>query len=147
MIGDDLAEVLPELRAEALSMMRDTCDVDRPRLGPDGKPVRTMDPDTLEYVDVFDPVVVDGACRVKPAEMQANPTTVGEMEFTTAQHVVWRPIDATVYREGDRVTMKAVDPVVGDPALVGRVLWVVNDPMRSQGTKRELACTEVRPGG
>ena len=137
MIGDDIAAALPELQAAAVSMMRDTCRVER-RAG------RTMDPDSLEYVEAWS-LVAEGVCRVKPMEAAALTRVAGEVEHVTAPHAVWRPIDATRYEEGDRVTSTAVDPVVGNPAMVGRVLWVTGDPMRSQGTKRELACSEVDP--
>ena len=117
-------------------MMRDTCRIER-RAG------RVMDPDTLEYVDTWD-LVAEGPCRVKPMDAAALTRVVGEVEHVTAPHVVQRPIDATRYEEGDRVTITAVGPV-GDPAMVDRVLWVTGDPMRSHSTKRELACSEVDP--
>lgn len=136
-LGDAIAATLPKLQAAAVSMMRDTCRIER-RAG------RTMDPDSLEYVETWS-LVAEGACRVKPMEAAALTRMAGEVEHVTAPHVVARPIDATRYQEGDRVTITAVDPVVGDPAMVGRVLWVTGDPMRSQATKRELACSEVDP--
>ena len=124
-------------RAEAEDIMLDTCLVER-------KDSKVRDPETLENVWLY-ATVAEGKCRVKPRDTMALDRTLGEQEVLTASHEVQRPIDVTRYRHGDRVTITAVDPTIGDPALVGRVLWVINDPMRSQGTKRELICSEEEP--
>ena len=128
---------LQQGRAWAEALMRDTCLVER-------KDSKDRDPETLENVWLY-VTVAEGKCRVKPRDTMALDRTLGEQEVLTASHEVQRPIDATRYRHGDRVTITAVDPTIGDPALVGRVLWVINDPMRSQGTKRELICSEEEP--
>ena len=75
---------------------------------------------------------------------------VGETVFTGYDHldtdttvlglIVQLPVDATVYRIGDRVTITAS---VFDPALVGVVATVTALMHKTHATARRLVCEEV----
>lgn len=139
MIGDDVASFLPELRAHAVSLMRDECVIER-RTG------RVLDEDTLEYVDewvrVYPPEpAAAGRCRVRVAATQPSQETPGGRQFVVTDAVVQLPVDGTDYRDGDRVTVTASE---FDPVLVGVKLTVTSREAQSHSTMRRLHVSEVR---
>lgn len=136
MIGDDLAAALPELRAQAESMMRDTVLVERYNGG------FTRDPVTLEDTPTFD-TVYDGPGRVqRSGQLSPHETVAGEVEFGVNALMVQLPLSAAGVKKGDRVTVTAVGPV-SDPDLLGLVATVQANLSKSHATKRTLVCEEV----
>ena len=135
-LGDDLAAVLPELRAQAESMMRDTIRVERDNGG------FTRDPVTLEDTPTFD-TIYDGSGRVqRSGQLSPHETVAGEVEFGVNALMVQLPLSALGIRKGDRVTVTAVGPV-SDPDLLGLKATVQANLVKSHATKRTLVCEEV----
>lgn len=146
MIADDIAAALPELRAHAESMMVDSCLITRQRLDPNGEPVRTMDPDTLELTYVWDEVYA-GKCRVQRFRGQGlSDVMAGEVEFGKAYLQLQVPIAVLGVRPKDRVTFTAVG-AISDPALLSEVATVVDDLSKTHATKRTLMCEVVQADG
>ena len=136
MLGDDIAAVLPELRAHAESMMVDECTIERP----DGT---TLDPVTLEQVDTFAPVLTGQRCRVQRYSGQGrNDSIIGGVEFGDAVLLLQLPLSALGVKRGDRVRITAVAPI-SDPALLGVTATVKADATKTHATKRTLMCEEV----
>lgn len=135
-LGDDLAAVLPELRANAESMMRDTVKVER------ATGAVTPDPDTLEEVPVY-ATVHEGNARVqRSGQVAPSETVAGEVEFGIGTPLVQLPLSVTGVKRGDRVTVTAVD-AKSDPDLLGLVATVMANLTKSHPTKRTLVCEEV----
>ena len=135
-LGDDLAAALPELRAQAESMMRDTVLVERANGG------FTRDPVTLEDTPTFDSVY-SGSGRVqRSGQLSPHETVAGEVEFGVNALMVQLPLSAVGIRKGDRVTVTSVGPV-SDPDLLDMVATVQANLSKSHATKRTLVCEEV----
>ena len=132
-IGDDIAAALPELRAQAESLMRDSCVVER-RTG------RVMDDATLEYVDSWSRVY-EGRCRVQVAATQPAEEVVGGRAFVVTDAVVQLPVGPVDFADDDRVT---VTFTAYDPALVGVVLSVTSREVKTHPVMRRLHVSEVR---
>ena len=136
MIGDDLAAALPELRAQAESMMRDTVLVERANGG------FTRDPVTLEDAPTFD-AVYSGPGRVqRSGQLSPHETVAGEVEFGVNALMVQLPLSAAGIRKGDRVTVTSVGPA-SDPDLLDLKATVQANLAKSHATKRTLVCEEV----
>lgn len=136
MIGDDLAAALPELRAHAESMMRDTVRVER-ETG-----TTKPDPVTLEEVPVF-ALIHEGKGRVqRSGQLSPRELVAGEIEFGVNALLVQLPLSASGIKKGDWVTVVAVD-AVSDPDLIGLTATVQANLTKSQPTKRTLVCEEV----
>ena len=136
MIGDDLAAALPELRAQAESMMRDTVRVER-ETG-----TTTPDPVTLEEVPVF-ALVLESKGRVqRSGQLSPRETVAGEVEFGVNALMVQLPLSAAGIKKGDRLTVTAID-AASDPDLLGLVATVQANLTKSHPTKRTLVCEEV----
>ena len=112
--------------------MVDACAVDRPT-------GTATDPNTGAVIPTYTAVYA-GPCRLQDSATQSDSANAGEHEFTLLGHVVQLPVDSTIYRVGDRVTMTAATL---DPALVGCVLTVRSWKPKSHDTMRRLICMEV----
>ena len=133
MLGYDITATLPELRAQAESLMVDACIVDRPV----GEPV--LNTTTGQMETTYAPVYT-GKCRIQnPGTQAANPNA-GEHQFVILGLIVQLPIDATVYMIGDRVRLTVA---ALDPALVGREAAVSSLMHKTHATARRLVCDEV----
>ena len=108
MLGDDLAAALPELRAQAESMMLDTVTITRP-----GGTVTAED----GTVTTPAPVVYQGRARWKPPTTSATQSEVGAAIIVTTPGEVHIPVGAYVPEPGDIIECAAS---VFDPSLVGR---------------------------
>lgn len=140
MLGDDIAAVLPGLRAQAESMMVDGCAISRQRLDENGKPVQVMDPVTLELTFVWDEVH-SGPCRIQRRDISAMPeSVVGDFEYGVSPMEVQLPFSVTAAKRGDRVMVTAA---VFDPRLEGAVATVLAVPDKTHATKRALLCRVV----
>ena len=135
MLADDVAAVLPELRAQAESLMQDECTVDR------ATGETTLDPVTLEEVPVFAPVY-SGKCRIQRADHQPSDIVSGQVEFGISTVFAQLPLSATGIKRGDVVTVTAIDPTT-DPDLLGMVAAVRANMTKTHPTKRTLVCEEV----
>ena len=132
MIGDDIAAALPELRAQAESLMRDGCVVER-RTG------RVMDDTTLEYVDSWSRVY-EGPCRVKVAG--SAPAEASGRAYVITDAVLQLPIGPERFLDDDRVTITTASY---DPDLAGVVLTVTSREVKTHATMRRLHVSEVTP--
>lgn len=138
MIGDDVAAVLPGLRAQAESAMRDTVLIESPTGD------TTLDPETNEIVSEY-VTVYAGKCRLVRTDFKDFSKSAGEAVFDAADVKLTAPITAETgaIRTGDRATITAVDALTGDPENVGRVFTVQRDPARTYPVERRFSCTEV----
>lgn len=132
MLTDDIAAALPELRAQAESLMVDTCAITRP--GGRGE----YDPDTHTYGAATDTTVYTGACRVR-ADLDPGDVDFGGGPVTLTTALVSIPIDADQVLQGDTVTITAA---VNDPQLVGRTFTVRAVLAQTHATARRLRCEE-----
>ena len=124
MLGDDLAGVLPELRAAAESRMRSRVRVERV--------TTTADPLTgRDVVTVYEIVHASLPCRFPPGETTTIPTgSAGGATVpvsTGGLHVPW---DTT----GLEVGMRAVVTESSLPVVVGRVYRLARRPDGDQVT-------------
>lgn len=118
--------------------MVDACIVDRPV----GEPV--LNTTTGKMETTYSDPVYEGKCRVQNPGTQAASPNAGEHQFVILGLILQLPIDATVYRIGDRVRLVAA---ALDPALVGtlagREITVSSLIHKTHATKRLLVCDEV----
>ena len=134
-LGDDIAAALPELRAQAESMMRDSCTIRAP--GTAG----AWDEATGTYAVVPGVVLYAGHARVRRPNTAEREATAGEADWTVLGAVVSIPVGVDT-----DVPVKAVvtvDHCEHDPALTSRVFTVVGPHSQSHGTARRLRCVEV----
>jgi len=136
-IGDDVAAVLPGLRAHAESLMVDSVLVERA----DGDPTVN---DKGEVVPGWQAIYA-GKCRLIRTDFKDFSKSAGEAVFDAADVKLALAIttETGAIRNGDRATVTAVDPVIGDPANLGRRFTVQRDPARSHPVERRFSCTEV----
>lgn len=141
MIGDDLAAALPELRAHAESLMRDTCVVHRP--------TDLTDPITgeAESVQVYpDPEWTDehpyasGRCKVQTYEGYERTPEAGGHQFTVQRYRVDFPVRGFLARPGDVVTLLTAE---ADPALEGKKYRVAAPFNKSLATANRCFVDEV----
>lgn len=126
-LGDDLLDVLPELRAEAESMMRDACMITRE--DPDGEPddVTGERPRVQVYV---------GKCRVQALDPQEQTPEAGGHDYTVQRYRVDTPVGGFKPAKGDVATITASE---SDPHLAGRSYRVVALLHKTQATAYRLA--------
>ena len=114
MLGDDVAGVLPELRAHALSRMTSTARVERV-LGVTANPLTGADVVQVETVHAALP------CRVKASEAAIQPRDVAGVDVPERPDQIHFPWDTAGLEVGQRVTVTASR----NPILVGRVYRLV----------------------
>lgn len=96
---DDVLRALPVFRAEAESLMLDSCTITRP-----GSPV--TDPDTGDVTESSTEVYT-GKCKVQSKDSAtANPEAGGAV-FTVVSRQVHIPANAADVQDGDVVTITA----------------------------------------
>lgn len=124
-IYDDVARVLPEMRAHAESLMRDTVRVMR-----EGEPVTDDD----GFVTTSSTLVYEGAAKwQRPSGWQRS--QVGESDTAAGGIELHLPFDASAgVRVGDVVECMASL----DSALVGRRFGVVDEFAKTLATSRRL---------
>lgn len=96
---DDILAALPVFRAEAESLMLDTCTITRP-----GEPV--TDPDTGDVTNPSTPVYT-GKCKVQSKDSATANPEAGEATFTVVSRQVHIPANAADVQDGDVVTITA----------------------------------------
>lgn len=130
MLGDTIREALPRLRAQAESMMVDTCTVRRVtgELTDDDGNV------TPAYVAVY-----SGKCRVPPPTVQASTPEVGGASMTVRRQEIHFPVGAF------RPTVGQVIDITGcptDPFMVGRTFRVTDPGTGANATAYRVAVEE-----
>jgi hypothetical protein len=131
-LGDDLAQVLPELRAEAESLMVDACTVGRP-----GDPV--TDPNTGVVTAPLTPLYA-GKAKVQTWQAQESNPEAGGATFTVQRYAVHVPVGSFSPEVGDVVTITAA---ALDANLVGRKYRVVALLHKSMATAYRLGVEEM----
>jgi len=130
-LGTDLAAALPELRAQAESMMLDTCTITRS--------VRTWDEGTASWVDA-PTTVYTGACEVKAENVQAAEADAQGQLLIVQSLILKLPVAASVdVAPGDVATLTVCR---FDPQLVGKRLRVGASHHQSFATARRLPVKE-----
>lgn len=135
MLWDDIAAALPELRAHAVSMMRDIVIVER-------QTGTTTDPVTLEETPTYSTIYSGGARVQRSGQLAPRDQVAGEVEFGLNALMIQAPLSAVGIRKGDRVTVTSVG-IETDPDLLGLVATVQANLTKSHPTKRTLVCEEV----
>ena len=121
MLGDDVAGVLPDLRAHALSRMTSTALIESVAV--------TADP--LTGRDVEAPTTVATLpCRVKSSGVQGTRANISSAAILESRQMLHFPWDTTVLRAGMRVTVTASDT----PSLVGMVYRLDSPTQGDQAT-------------
>ena len=134
-LGADIAAALPELRDQAVSMMRDFCTITRPSAG-------EWDEASGIYVPPGAPVTLySGPCRVRRPNLAEREALAGDADWTLTGAVLSIPVDGTT---DDLLGATVhVEHCEMDPALTGRDLKVTGPHAQSQATARRLRCVEV----
>lgn len=136
MLSSDVNWALPGLRAHAESLMVDTVLIQ----SGSGEP--TIDPETLEEVEVFSDVY-EGRARVqRPGSLSPRDDVVGGVEFDIQAVLVQLPLSVTGIEGGMRVTVIEVAAST-DPDLLGLVATVQANLTKTHPTKRTLVCEVV----
>lgn len=144
MIGDDIAAALPEMRAQAESLMTDTCMATMP--DPDGKPIwnsATGAYDDPPPITVYGPDIEPhrGKCKLKaPALVNPFNATAGPESWQVEQSVLSIPIDAPALTAVMTVTYLTA---AYNPNLAGRVFGVMGPHHESASTAQRVLVKEV----
>lgn len=88
MIGDDLAAVLPELRAQAESMMRDTCVITAEVAG-------GWNDDTGTYDEPTQTTIYSGKCRLRMPRAAGARVESGAATWAVDDGVLSLPVDGS----------------------------------------------------
>lgn len=135
MLADAIRAALPELRAQADSLMLDTFTA---------YAFETIEVDGLDeqaWVEQYTtPGKVSG--RSRDSDTNTRTVTVGGVERPVVDGGLHIPLDAPLPAIGWEYVCGAVGPA-SDPALVGRRWRVVDVPVKSFATARRLDVVEV----
>ena len=126
-------EILAQAQAVHEANMPDRCDIHR-------STGTTWDEDAQATVETWEPVHTGLPCRL-PTPTATGPVLVTGESVTLVSVPVRVPLAAHDVRGDDRVTITASPQ---DPDLVGTVVWVSHNRLRSLNTARLLECREVR---
>ncbi len=133
-IGDTLAAALPGLRAEAESLMVDTCRVTTPGTA-------TWDDSTGIYTDGTPTTIYEGKCRLRRPAAAPQGVDVGEAAWAVDQYVLSLPVEGSEdVADGHDVEILTS---ANDPAAVGLTLTITGGHWQSQATARRLPCKVV----
>lgn len=133
MLGDDLDEGLHDLRAEALSVMRDRCVIREPDAW--AGETRTEGPIAWHY-EGSDQI----PCRVRVDDQQPRWDTVGGERTILLEIAILVPIDVCPTKN-QVVTVVSAEH---DPHTVGLRFDVVAASLRTHAAKRRVTCVEHR---
>lgn len=124
MIGHDIAAALPELRAQAESLMSDCCSIDRA--------ASVWDEVAQKSVTTWTPVHAGVPCRLSRPPAASRSLLTGEA-VTAEAPIVKVPWTCEGIEPDDRVTL-----------CDGRVAWVSQVPVYDDQVQRRLVCRWVR---
>jgi hypothetical protein len=128
----DIDAALPFLRQQAESMMTDTCTVKR------ATGETEPDPVTYEEVPTYTVIHTGLKCKVKAGATQANAVQIPGQTIVLSGMELHVPISTVGVLTNDLVTIDTVDPVMGDPDMVGKVLRVTGPFLKSRATARRF---------
>ena len=131
LLGDAIAAALPELRAQALSMMTDRCIIREPDAWPD----EVLTEGTVAWMYAGTEQL---PCRIKTTDTMPQTVTVGGQTVPTLRLRVSLPIEIVPVK--DQVV--TIISAVSDPALAGRRFDVQISEVGSQLTARRVWCQE-----
>jgi hypothetical protein len=132
-LGYDIAATLPELRAQAESMMPDTCTIT-------GEPTKVWDEDTASWIETPN-VKYTGVCEVKSENVQAAAVDQQGQLLVVQSLILKLPVDAsTTVGAGDVAVLSSC---VFDPQLVGKKLQIGAEHHQSYATARRLPVKEI----
>lgn len=97
MLGDDITRALPEMRAQAESLMRDAVLVERP-----GR--TTTDPETGEPTTSY-ATVYSGMGKIQSNDQYESNPEVGTADRTVQRSLLHVPVGAFQAAPGDRITI------------------------------------------
>ena len=124
--------VLDQARAAHEANMPDRCDIDMVTY--------EWDEAAQESLETVTPVYKALRCRV-PAPSSGQRVILTGETVTPVTALVRVPVDAVGIAEDARVTITSA---ANDPELVGTVLWVSHNRVRTYATARYLECREIR---
>lgn len=130
-LGADIAGILPSLRAQAESMMQDTCTVTRG--GAD-----VFNPDTGQYEPAPGETIYADKCRIQAGGTQAANPEAGGAVFTVEKPELQLPF-GTSLEVGDQAV---IDSSV-NPALVGVAYRVTGLGQKTHATSSRYAVEVV----
>lgn len=111
-IGDTIAGVLPELQAQAESLMRDVCEIREPG-------TREFDRNAEVEVRVIGSLIYSGKCRWRREKQQARVEASAEQQVTTVSGIVSVPVHVSVAADYVvTLTDSADGQIVGEPLTV-----------------------------
>ena len=131
-LASDVLAVLPVLRAEAESLMIDTCTITRP-----GDSV--TDPDSGVVTPGTTPVY-SGKCKVQSKDSATSTPEAGEAVFVVVSRQIHIPVGAADVRNDDVVTVTAS---VLNPFGVGRRYRVEGFTPDSYDTAARIPVKEI----
>lgn len=130
-LGPDVAQTLWRFRAEAESLMLDTCTITRAGAGQG-----TWNDATGQYDPPARTTVYSGKCKVQTRDVQvANPDVAGREAFVVDWTIHLPVVGSEGVRQGDTVTITAA---ALDAALVGRTFTVDGPHLGTAKTARRL---------
>lgn len=134
MIGDALAAALPMMRAQAESLMTDTCAVDRL--------TSSWDEEQQTTVTSWAPVVAGSICHFSESSAAVRSLLTDEV-VTQRSPSVRLPSSVSGVRPDDRVTIVTTGPT-SDETHAGAVVWVSHVPSDSHPVERVIECRWVK---
>lgn len=127
MLGDAIRGALPRLRAQAESMMFDTCEVREivgEDTGPDGR-----------VVTVYGDPIYSGRCRVSGDRPYEQTPEAGGQEFNVRRFILSLPATSGPYREGMQVLVLTSE---FQPSLIGSMFRIAGADERTAQTAQRM---------
>ena len=132
MIGTAIGGALARLRAEAESLMVDSCQLQRRTGG-------SLDPDTGFVADEWE-TYWTGKCRVRSGGREAAESQIGGEPVLNLGPVLQVPVDAPVPLRGHRAVVTSVDP-----GLSSVPLYIESVPTGTRLVMRRIRTSLARP--
>lgn len=141
MLADDIAAALPELRAQAESMMVDTCLIADPNVE------AAWDAENGVWSTPEGAALYSGKCRIRQPSA-GTAAEAGEAAFAISDRIVSIPLSGEGYSEGvDRIPVGAsvtITSATGDPFLRGKTLTYLSPASeQTYPTARRMLCRKV----
>lgn len=128
MLGDMIREALPRFRAQAESMMLDTCAI-RPVIG------ESTDDLTGVSTPIYGPAVYEGKCKIGGDRPYEQSPEAGGATFTVQRYILHVPWSAGPFEPGMVVDITASEL---QPHLVGNVYRIAGRDERSTQTAQRM---------
>ena len=134
MLGESIAAELPLIRAQAESLMVDSCRITAP-----GAP--TWDDATGTYTPGAGATVYEGKCRLRKPSAAPQNVDAGEAGWAVDDYVLSLPVLTSAgVKDGHEVEILSS---VFDPAAVGLLLTVSGGHSQTHSSARRLPCKVV----